>query len=86
MTKGWTKTDWRAKPRVQMPDYPDAAALKGVEAQLAKYPPLVFAGEARKLKKQLALAGEGKAFLLKAVTAPKALPNFPPTTSVTRSG
>ena len=64
MTKGWTKSDWRAKPRVQMPDYPDAAALRTAEAQLAKYPPLVFAGEARKLKKQLALAGEGKAFVL----------------------
>ncbi|MEI6096790.1 MAG: 3-deoxy-7-phosphoheptulonate synthase class II [Alphaproteobacteria bacterium] len=64
MTKGWTKSDWRAKPRVQMPDYPDMAALRATEAQLAKYPPLVFAGEARKLKKQLALAGEGKAFVL----------------------
>ena len=64
MTKGWTKSDWRAKPRVQMPDYPDALALSQSEAQLAKYPPLVFAGEARRLKKHLALAGEGKAFLL----------------------
>jgi 3-deoxy-7-phosphoheptulonate synthase len=64
MTKGWSKSDWRAKPRVQMPDYPDAGALRSVEAQLAKHPPLVFAGEARKLKKQLALAAEGKAFLL----------------------
>lgn len=64
MTKGWTKSDWRAKPRIQMPDYPDADALHTVEAQLAKYPPLVFAGEARKLKKQLAAAAEGKAFLL----------------------
>ena len=64
MTKGWSKSDWRAKPRVQMPDYPDTAALNAVEAQLAKYPPLVFAGEARRLKKQLALASEGKAFLL----------------------
>jgi 3-deoxy-7-phosphoheptulonate synthase len=45
MTKGWKKSDWRAKPRVQMPDYPDAAALASVESQLAKYPPLVFAGE-----------------------------------------
>ena len=44
MGKGWTKTDWRAKPRVQMPDYPDQAALNGVEATLAKMPPLVFAG------------------------------------------
>ena len=64
MTKGWTKSAWRAKPRVQMPDYPDQRALSSVESQLAKYPPLVFAGEARTLKKQLALAAEGKAFLL----------------------
>ena len=60
----WTKTDWRAKPRVQMPVYPDADALHGAEAQLSKYPPLVFAGEARHLKKQLAAAARGDAFLL----------------------
>ncbi|MBP7000151.1 class II 3-deoxy-7-phosphoheptulonate synthase [Amaricoccus sp.] len=60
----WTKTDWRAKPRVQMPDYPDAAAVKAVEARLAAYPPLVFAGEARKLRRSLAEAAEGRAFVL----------------------
>ncbi|MEM8578032.1 MAG: 3-deoxy-7-phosphoheptulonate synthase class II [Pseudomonadota bacterium] len=60
----WTKTDWRAKPRVQMPDYTDPAALSAVEAQLSAYPPLVFAGEARRLKRQLAAAGRGEAFLL----------------------
>ena len=43
----WLKSSWRNKPRVQMPDYTDAAALNAVEAQLSKYPPLVFAGEAR---------------------------------------
>ena len=47
-----------------MPDYPDAAALQAVEAQLASYPPLVFAGEARRLKAQLGAAGRGEAFLL----------------------
>ena len=61
---GWTKSDWRAKPRVQMPDYPDQGALSSVEAQLGKMPPLVFAGEARRLKAQLAEAGAGRAFLL----------------------
>lgn len=60
----WQKTDWRSKPRVQMPDYTDAAALSAVEAQLSKYPPLVFAGEARKLKAQLGAASRGEAFLL----------------------
>ncbi|MFN3293956.1 MAG: 3-deoxy-7-phosphoheptulonate synthase, partial [Gemmobacter sp.] len=64
MARGWSKSSWRAKPRVQMPDYPDAAALHAVEAQLAKYPPLVFAGEARTLKRHLAAVSEGRAFLL----------------------
>ncbi|MCB1406782.1 MAG: 3-deoxy-7-phosphoheptulonate synthase, partial [Rhodobacteraceae bacterium] len=44
MTETWSKSAWRAKPRIQMPDYPDAAALAAVEAQLSQYPPLVFAG------------------------------------------
>ncbi len=60
----WTKSSWRQKPRVQMPDYPDQAALGQVEAQLAKYPPLVFAGEARRLKAELAKVSRGEAFLL----------------------
>lgn len=60
----WQKTNWRSKPRVQMPDYTDQAALNAVEAQLSKYPPLVFAGEARKLKSALGAASRGEAFLL----------------------
>ena len=64
MTKPWTKGDWRALPRVQMPDYRDAAALEAAEAQLRRYPPLVFAGEARRLKAELGRAARGEAFLL----------------------
>jgi len=60
----WVRSGWRAKPRVQMPDYTDAQALVAVETQLAKYPPLVFAGEARKLKEALGRAARGQAFLL----------------------
>ncbi len=60
----WTSDSWRAKPVEQMPFYPDAAALSDVERQLAGFPPLVFAGEARKLKKQLAKVAAGEAFLL----------------------
>ena len=60
----WTKAGWRQKPRVQMPEYTDAAALNAVEAQLAKYPPLVFAGETRRLKRDLGAAARGEAFLL----------------------
>ena len=62
--KEWQKSDWRAKPRVQMPDYTDDAALAKVEQQLSNYPPLVFAGEARSLKEELAAASKGDAFLL----------------------
>ncbi|SER43343.1 3-deoxy-D-arabinoheptulosonate-7-phosphate synthase [Tranquillimonas rosea] len=60
----WHKTDWRSKPRVQMPDYTDADALSAVERRLSQYPPLVFAGEARTLKAELAEAAAGRAFLL----------------------
>ncbi|MCX7559783.1 3-deoxy-7-phosphoheptulonate synthase class II [Sulfitobacter sp. F26204] len=60
----WSKSSWRAKPRIQMPDYPDQAALEAVEAQLARYPVLVFGGEAMRLKNRLAAAGRGEAFLL----------------------
>ncbi|WP_424943045.1 class II 3-deoxy-7-phosphoheptulonate synthase [Aliiroseovarius crassostreae] len=60
----WNKSAWRNKPRVQMPDYTDPAALAEVEAQLGKYPPLVFAGEAIRLKEELGKASRGEAFLL----------------------
>ena len=60
----WEKSGWRNKPRVQMPDYTDMAALKAVEAQLAKYPPLVFAGEVRRLRNKLGAVARGEAFLL----------------------
>ena len=60
----WTPDSWRAKPIEQSPIYPDLAALAEVERTLAGYPPLVFAGEARKLKRSLAKAAAGEAFLL----------------------
>lgn len=64
MCADWTRSAWRSRPRIQMPDYPDANALGAVEKKLASYPPLVFAGEARKLRAQLADVAEGRAFLL----------------------
>lgn len=60
----WSKSSWRQKPRVQMPDYPDAEALAAVEARLSRHPLLVFAGEARTLRQELAAAGRGEAFVL----------------------
>ncbi len=64
MSKRWTPESWRSKPILQVPDYPDAQALADVEKQLATFPPLVFAGEARNLKRQLAKVAAGEAFLL----------------------
>src|SRR5215470_281480 len=64
MPERWTPDSWRGKPIVQVPQYPDAAKLSTVEAQLATFPPLVFAGEARNLKKSLARVAAGDAFLL----------------------
>ncbi|MEC7667476.1 MAG: 3-deoxy-7-phosphoheptulonate synthase, partial [Pseudomonadota bacterium] len=72
----WQKGTWRNKPRIQMPDYTDQDALHAVEAQLSKYPPLVFAGEARMLKKQLAAAGRGEAFLLQGGDCAEAFDQF----------
>jgi 3-deoxy-7-phosphoheptulonate synthase len=64
MGRNWSRSSWRSHPAQQLPDYPDAAALAGVEAKLASYPPLVFAGEARDLKRRLAAVSRGEAFLL----------------------
>jgi 3-deoxy-7-phosphoheptulonate synthase len=64
MKANWTPKSWRNKPIRQVPAYPDAAALDAVEAKLAGFPPLVFAGEARALTARLAAVAEGKAVLL----------------------
>jgi 3-deoxy-7-phosphoheptulonate synthase len=64
MSERWTPDSWRARPVQQMPQYPDAKALADVETQLATFPPLVFAGEARNLKKALGRVARGEAFLL----------------------
>ncbi|MDX2309117.1 MAG: 3-deoxy-7-phosphoheptulonate synthase class II [Hyphomicrobium sp.] len=64
MATTWTPDSWRTKPIVQVPDYPDAKQLSDVEAKLATFPPLVFAGEARELRKALANVANGDGFLL----------------------
>ena len=64
MAQTWSPESWRARPIQQVPSYPDEAALAAIEDRLRTFPPLVFAGEARKLTRQLADVAEGKAFLL----------------------
>ena len=60
----WSPASWRDKPIQQQPHYPDAQHLAHVEQTLAGYPPLVFAGEARELRRQFAEVTAGRAFLL----------------------
>ena len=49
MSKKWSPESWRGLPIRQVPGYADEAALTRVEDTLRSYPPLVFAGEARRL-------------------------------------
>ncbi|WP_119395611.1 class II 3-deoxy-7-phosphoheptulonate synthase [Salinibius halmophilus] len=60
----WTPQTWREKPILQQPTYPDAAKVAEVEAELKRQAPLVFAGEIRNLKQELAAVSRGDAFLL----------------------
>ncbi|MEZ5848281.1 MAG: 3-deoxy-7-phosphoheptulonate synthase class II [Geminicoccaceae bacterium] len=76
MSMNWKPDSWREKPRQQMPEYADTDALESVEGKLATYPPLVFAGEARKLREELARVCEGKAFLLQGGDCAEAFADF----------
>jgi len=78
MAKNWAPDSWRGKPALQMPDYPDAGALKRVEDALRTRPPLVFAGEARMLKRQLCRVAEGGAFLLQGGDCAESFAEFHP--------
>ena len=60
----WAPESWRAKPALQLPQYPDAAALAAAQDELRALPPLVTSWEILALKQQLADAQEGKRFLL----------------------
>ena len=78
MTKMWSPDSWRFKTALQMPTYPDQTAVDAVEDRLRSYPPLVFAGEARKLKRVLAEAAQGKAFLLQGGDCAESFAEFHP--------
>ncbi len=64
MVEEWSRESWRTKPICQVPGYRDQTLLAETTARLGRLPPLVFAGEIRRLKDQLALAADGKAFVL----------------------
>ena len=71
--KKWSVNSWRNYEAKHLPEYPDVKKLEKTEDQLRSYPPLVFAGEARDLKRNLAKVSEGKAFLCKVVIVQKVL-------------
>jgi 3-deoxy-7-phosphoheptulonate synthase len=64
MATDWKPDSWRKKPIVQVPTYPDGAALEAVEGDLRNFPPLVFVKEVRDLKAKLAGVAAGDSFLL----------------------
>lgn len=76
----WSPERWRGLPIRQQPVWPDAAALASVEARLRRTPPLVFAGEARRLRARLARACEGRAFLLQGGDCAESFAEFHPDT------
>jgi 3-deoxy-7-phosphoheptulonate synthase len=64
VVQNWNPQSWRSKPIEQAPIYPDQTAREIAETRLSSFPPLVFAGEARRLKQQLGRVAAGEAFLL----------------------
>jgi 3-deoxy-7-phosphoheptulonate synthase len=78
MAAKWTPSSWRSKPILQQPDWPDKAELEAAEAKLSRFPPLVFAGEARRLKDHLARVAQGKAFLLQGGDCAESFAEFHP--------
>ena len=78
MADQWGPDSWRAKPREQMPEYPDQARLEATLKTLSGYPPLVFAGEARSLRRQLAEVADGHAFLLQGGDCAESFAEFHP--------
>ena len=72
----WSAASWRRFPAAQQPEWPDADALKKVEARLATLPPLVFAGEARHLTTQLGNVANGEAFMLQAGDCAESFADF----------
>lgn len=78
MAEKWTPSSWRQKPIKQVPAYPNPEALAEVEARLRRYPPLVFAGEARRLKTMLAGVAQGHGFLLQGGDCAESFAEFHP--------
>ncbi len=78
MASNWTPEGWKTFEAKHLPDYGDAAKLSEVQDTLTKFPPLVFAGEARALKSDLAEVAAGKGFLLQGGDCAESFAEFHP--------
>ena len=72
----WQPASWRGREATQLPVWPDADVAEEVQAELRKLPPLVFAGEARRLTRALAQVADGRAFLLQAGDCAESFDDF----------
>jgi len=78
MATNWTPESWRGHEARQLPNYPDPEAVAAAEGELRRYPPLVFAGEARALTAELAEVANGRAFLLQGGDCAESFAEFHP--------
>ncbi|RKF21841.1 3-deoxy-7-phosphoheptulonate synthase class II [Altericroceibacterium spongiae] len=78
MARNWTPESWKQQEAKHLPHYEDAAELAAAEETLAHFPPLVFAGEARELKRQLAGVSDGNGFLLQGGDCAESFAEFHP--------
>ena len=76
--KNWKRNSWKKYPVKHIPEYPDKKELGMVLDKMSKFPPLVFAGETRHLKSQLADVVDGKAFLLQGGDCAESFADFNP--------
>ena len=76
--KKWTLNSWRNYPVKHIPKYEDEKELNMVLIKISSFPPLVFAGETRTLKNQLADVVDGKAFLLQGGDCAESFAEFHP--------
>lgn len=78
MARNWNPDSWTSHEARHLPHYDDAAALAEAEATLRNFPPLVFAGEARALKAELAGVARGEGFLIQGGDCAESFAEFHP--------
>ena len=78
MKNSWSPYSWRKKKALHQPIYGNSSALEKTIKKMKKLPPLVFAGEVRSLKNELAKCVDGKGFLLQAGDCAESFAEFHP--------